>query len=144
MQLIFAVLLCFTLSTITILPIVARTIPNRLRADETRFVQRSKTITNNPEGLQLSDEAGSTHTCQMDCDGQGRLCETIASNVSEKMVCLKNRMQCVAACTNKDLSNVLKKIQKKKEQVETKKQTIKKLGNSHIYTIEEEIKFYPS
>lgn len=139
------------LSSMTIVSIQSRTIDGRLRADATRFVQRTRRITNDPEDQQgKSSSSGdriSTHTCQMDCDGQGRLCETIASNVSEKMVCLKNRMQCMNTCTSKDLSKVLKKIEEKKQKKlekakKEKKQTIKNLGNSHIYTIEEEIKFF--
>ena len=130
-----------------IVSIQSRTIDGQLRADATRFVQRTRRITNNPEDQNesSSNEAISTHTCQMECYGQGRLCETIASNVSEKMVCLKNRMQCMGTCTNKDLSKVLKKIEDKKQkklEKAKKKQTIKNLGNSHIYTIEEEIKFF--
>lgn len=127
-----------------ILPGEARTILG-LRARQTRYVQRQGAISNSPEDLvsnhQKSNQVG-TNTCQMECDGQGRLCETIAGNVSEKMVCLKNRMQCISACTGKDLRKVMEKIRKKKESEKTKK-TIKNLGNSHIFTIEEEIKFYP-
>ena len=135
------------LSSMAIVSIQSRTIDGQLRADATRFVQRTRRITNNPEDQNesSSNEAISTHTCQMECDGQGRLCETIASNVSEKMVCLKNRMQCMGTCSNKDLSKVLKKIEDKKQkklEKAKKKQTIKNLGNSHIYTIEEEIKFF--
>jgi len=86
--------------------------------------------------------AKSMHTCQMDCDGQGRLCETIASSVSEKMLCLKNRMQCVARCSGKDLKRILQKKKEKEEKLK-KKETIRKI-DSHIYTIEELIKIYTS
>eukprot|EP00111_Clytia_hemisphaerica_P000674 TCONS_00001992-protein len=97
--------------------------------------------TNDPESFSSTvsaiRDAGSKQSCQMECDGQGRLCESIATNISEKMVCLKNRMQCVSRCANKDLRKTLKKIADKAE-----KKTIRRLGNSHVYTIEEDIEFF--
>ena len=132
-------MLSFVFFVLLVQEMKCMSIPESRNGITTR-VQHRRSVTN--EVGTLDSSALSAHTCQMDCDGQGRLCESIASSVGEKMVCLKNRMQCIAQCSGSELKRILQK-RKEKEEKEKEKKTIRKL-DSHIYTIEELIKIYSS
>lgn len=67
-------------------------------------------------------------TCFSKCDGQGLLCESVATKFDEKSVCLHNRLRCIWRCNDND---------DKKTETEMSKKTIRKLGR--YYTIEENI-----